>query len=212
MKGVDVTSACPTVNGEAAMTASQRENRWFATVVGLLLVAACGAPISGRAGKGVIPSSPSNVGTPSSTPVTSGGGTATTPPSSGSGTATSTPVPNGGGGGNGGNGLPSPIRVPIPADGLCCGSYAMAKPRLEAEIREACGHNELCIQVVMVVDEGPDNDSLECETVHHVAGFQYDESRKYIEVDRGGAIGIVVNYPCGEGPPSSLEEQSSPGQ
>jgi hypothetical protein len=178
-------------------------------MAGLLLVAACGAPISGRAGKGDIPSS--NVETTSSTPLPPGNGTVVTPPPD-SGTAASKPSPDGGDGGDGGKGLPSPIRVPIPVDGLCCDSYAVAKPRLEAEIRKACGHNELCAQVVMVVDEGPDNDLLECETVHHVAGFQYDESRKYIDVDRGGTIGIVVNFPCGGEPPSSSEEQSSPGQ
>lgn len=60
----------------------------------------------------------------------------------------------------------------------------------------------------MVVDNDPTNDTNACESVRFVEGNAIDPAdptrRPYVDVERGGTVGIVVNVACP--PPASTTE------
>lgn len=199
--------------------ARRRASTWISASMILLVVVGCGTPVVGipgapprpeDGGKITTPTSPPDAGT--TTPPSSGGSTTvTTPPSRGGGT-TSTPEPGDGGGPGGG--LGSPIHIPIPSDNLTGNDYSFGKPRIEENIRKACGNNELCVTVEMKVDDDSSNDAHEpCEDVSGVEGYRYAEhsSDKYVEVERGGSVKIVVNVACGK-VPSTSSTQPTPSR
>jgi hypothetical protein len=175
-----------------------------AVFMAILAAAGCGTPVVGIPGAPPQPPDSETITTLAPQPdgqATSMSTTASNAPSSkpkpGNDGTTTTPKPDDSD--NFGGSLGSPIHIPIPSDNLCCNSYTFGKPRLEENIRKACGNNQLCVTVYMIIDGDPSNDSLEpCERVSHVDGYKYTEhsSVKYVEVARGGRVGVVVNVAC----------------
>lgn len=98
--------------------------------------------------------------------------------------------------------LPSPVRIPLPADELMGSVVADRRAQLEEEITTACG-GDRCIGITTVGAGEPDDGSEPCDTVREVEGVSYvgDELAPYVEVPRGGAMVLVVNVRCEDVPP-----------